>query len=64
MRTFRLVFISLIPQNTQIGRENIKFLANGIEGLIQPDLSMLAWPLSGGACRLEAPVLIEGGDVR
>ena len=27
-------------------------------------MSMLAWPLSGGARRLEAPVLIAGGDVR
>lgn len=64
MHTFRLVFISLISQKTQIGRKNIEFLTNGIEGLIQPDVSMLAWPLSRRACRLEAPVLIEGKDVR
>jgi len=64
MHTFRLVFISLISQKTQIGRKNIKFLTNGIESLIQPDVSMLAWPLSRRACRLEAPVLIKGKDVR
>lgn len=64
MDTFGLVLVPLISQQTQIGRENIKFLTNGIEGLVEPGMRVLAWPLSRWARRLEAPVLIESGHVR
>lgn len=64
MRTFGLVFVPLISQKTQIGRENIEFLANGIKGFIQPRVSMLAWPLSGGTRWLKAPMLDEDEDIR
>lgn len=61
MRTFGFILVSLIAKNAKVRGDNIKFLADGIDGLIKPDMTVLVWPLGRGNRRLQAPMLLKQG---
>jgi hypothetical protein len=57
VRTFGFILVSLIAKNTEVRGDNIEFLTNGIDGLIEPGMTMLVWSLGRRNRRLQAPML-------
>jgi hypothetical protein len=59
VRTFGFILVSLIAKNTEVRGDNIEFLTDGIDGLIESGMTVLIWPLGRWNRRLQAPMLLK-----